>query len=489
MLEMLAFDLGASSGRTVLGSFDGNKISVEETHRFPNQPVFVTGIFYWDALRLLLEIKTGLSKCVLSGKQVASMAVDAWAADFGLLDADGNLISNPYHYRNLFPMGMTQEVTQSIPYWELYERTGAQIPDQSTMMVLYAMQKRNYPQLKYAKTLLMIPDLYNYFLSGEKTTEYTVATTSRLLDSKTKDWTYDLMERLNIPKEIFTPVVQPGTVIGSASAEVQMETGCGPIKVIATASHDTAAAVAALPDFGTETVFISSGSWSVLGVETDEAIISPKGMQLGFINEGSACGKIRFLKNIVGHYFIECCRAYWEMHGEGLSYADMDAMAEKAPLFRSFIDPTNYSFLFPGDMPQKIQEYCRSTGQAIPQDKGEMICAINQSLAFEYRRTIEQIEELTGKKISHICMVGGGVKNKAHCQYAANATGKVVTVGYSETVCVGNLLTQALALGEIQGLSEIRQVARNSFELGHYEPQNVSLWDAAYEAYLKSTNH
>lgn len=487
MMDILAFDLGASNGRAIVGSFDGNRISVKETHRFPNQPVFTRGKYYWDALRLLLEIKTGLAKSVHVGTRISSMAVDAWAADFGLLDGSGDMISNSYHYRNAFSMGMVQEAIQTIPYWELYQSVGAEVPDQSTMMVLYAMLKGNFPQIKYAKTLLMIPDLFNYFLSGERVTEYTVATTSRLISPESKNWNTDIMERLNLPQEIFAPVVQPGTIIGTATQEVQEETGCGPIKVIATASHDTAAAVAALPITSPDTIFISSGTWSVLGIETDKPIITPKGMELGFINEGSICGKSRFLRNIVGLYFVECCRGSWEMQGEGISYAEMNAMAEKEPLFRSFIDPTNFSFLFPGDMPQKIQEYCSSTNQEVPQGKGEIICAINQSLAMEYRRAIGQIEEISGKKFDSICIVGGGVNNKLLCQYAANATGKVVTVGYPETVGVGNILTQLMALGEIGDLSEIRQVARESFELSRYEPQDTPEWDTAYEAYLRYT--
>lgn len=486
MLNMLSFDLGATNGRAIIGSFDGNRVSVKEIHRFPNHPVFLGDKYYWDALRLLQDIKDGISKSLISNNQIASLGIDTWGGDFGLLDEQGDLIGNPYHYRNMFPFGTLDETLKTIPYAELYKSIGADIIDQYAIMVLSAMSTGNFPQLKYAKTLLMMPDLFNYFLSGEKAAEYTSATASRMISPETKNWNYGLLERLGLPTNILAPIVQAGTVLGNLTPSVQDEIGCSPIKVIATVSHDSAAAVAALPNLTPETTFISSGTWSVMGIESNMPLITEKGMQYGFINEGSICGKTRFLKLIMGLYFVECCRSNWEAKGEGISYDEMAALAQKSTLFRSFIDPTDImSFIMPNDIPQDIQQYCSETGQVVPESKGDIICTILQSLAMEYRRTIEQLQEISGRKLNRVFIVGGGVKNKLLCQYTANATGKVVYAGYSETVCVGNILTQAMALGEINGLDQLRQVVKDSFEIERYEPKDTNSWDAAYETYLR----
>ncbi len=488
MLKMLAFDLGASNGRAVLGSFDGNRVTVREMHRFSNTPVRAAGMLYWDVLRLFHEIQWGISKSAREHGDIVSLAVDTWGTDFGLLDEKGYLLSNPYHYRNTYPLGTLEEVLKKVTLEELYTSIGAEMYEFTTLFMVYAMQSRNHSHFKCARTFLFMPDLFNYLLSGVKTTEYTIASTSRLISAEKKNWLYGLMDTLNIPREIFTEIIAPGTVIGELRDEVAAETGCRKLKVVATASHDTASAVAALPAEEQDIIYISSGTWSVVGIEVERPIITEKAMKSGFINEGGVCGKIRFLKNIMGLWFVEACRSDWEMRGEGISYGEMDGMAERAVQFGSFIDPGHESFVLHGDMPRKIRDYCSRTSQRVPEDKGAVIRTINESLAMEYRRTIEQLEEFSGKRFKKIFIVGGGVKNKALCQYTANATKREVVAGYSETVSLGSILVQAMALGEIAGLSQLRQVAKESFPVEYYHPLKQEAWDEAYEEYLKVRN-
>lgn len=485
MLNILAFDLGASNGRNVLGSFDGEKVYINEISRFANTPVQVSGKLYWDVLRLFHEIKCGISESVRCFGDITSLAVDTWGTDFGLLDENDELFANPYHYRNSYSHGMLDEIFKIIPYEELYAKTGSELSDICSLIRLYSMQIQNHHQLKYAKTFLMMPDLFNYLLSGVKLTEYTIASSSNLISAENKKWLFEIMDILHLPKEIFTEIVQPGTVIGSLTNDVSKETGSKNIRVIATTSHDTASAVAAMPLQDSNSIFISSGTWSVIGIEVDRPIITEKAMKNNFINEGGACGKIRFSKNVMGLWFIEACRSDWKLRGEGISYAEMDDAAARATLFESFINPAHSNFVLPGDMPQKIRNYLFLTKQKVPQEKGEIVNTINQSLAMEYRKVIENIEDISGKKFSKIYIVGGGIKNRLLCQYTANATGKEVIAGYPETVCVGNILIQAMALGEIKNLDELREIVKESFPVEYYSPKDKESWDEAYNKYKK----
>lgn len=489
MLKMLACDLGASNGRVVLGSFNGNTLSTEEIHRFPNVPVFAAGRLYWDVLRLFSEIKSGIFQGLEQHNDIVSVAVDTWGSDFGLLDENGHLLANPYHYRDSYTNGMLKEVLKKVSMEELYYEVGAEMSELSTLFMVYSLHTGKHTHMGYAKTLLLMPDLFNYFLSGIKATEYTIASSTRLVNPVTKKWLYGLMDKLNLPKSIFTDIIAPGTVLGDLTREVSGDFGGKSLKVIATSSHDTASAVAAIPAQDEDLIYISSGTWSLIGIETDSPIITKKAMENSFINEGGACGKTRFLKNVMGLWFIEQCRSYWKIHGEEISYSDMDMLAEKATLFEAFINPADISFVFPGNMPNKIRDFCHNTNQRIPDGKGEIVIVINQSLAMEYRKTIEQIEEISGKKFSKIFIVGGGVKNNALCQYTANATGQDVFSGYSETVCMGNILMQAIAMGEIKNLSELRQVAKASFPVEYYMPKDKDTWDEAYEKYIKVTEY
>ncbi len=487
MLKMLACDLGASNGRVVLGSFDGETLSTEEIHRFPNRPVLAAGRLYWNALGLLNEIKSGLFRALELHGGIVSAAVDTWGSDFGLLDENGHLLANPYHYRDPYTNGMLKEVLKKVSMEELYGEVGAEMSELSTLFMVYALHTGRHAHMRCARTLLMMPDLFSYFLSGVKATEYTIASSSRLISPVTKKWLHGLMDQLDLPKFIFTDIVTPGTVLGNLTGEVSEELGCKSLKVIATASHDTASAVAAIPAQDGDLIYISSGTWSLVGIETDSPILTKKAMENAFINEGGVCGKTRFLKNVPGLWFIEQCRSDWKLHGEEISYGDMDMLAEKAVLFEAFINPADSSFVSPGNMPGRIRKFCSRKNQKIPGGKGEIITVINQSLAMEYRKTIEQMEEISGRKLGRIFIVGGGVKNRALCQYTANATGREVFAGYSETVCVGNILMQAMALGEIKSLSELRQVAKASFPAEYYAPKDTEAWDEAYEQYRKIT--
>lgn len=489
MLKMLACDLGASNGRVVLGSFNGNTLSMEEIHRFPNYPVFAAGRLYWDVLRLFNEIKIGLFQGLRLHNDIVSVGVDTWGSDFGLLDENGHLLANPYHYRDSYTNGMLKEVLKKVSMEELYYEVGAEMSELSTLFMVYSLHNGKHAHMRYAKTLLLMPDLFNYFLSGIKATEYTIASSTRLVNPVTKKWLYGLMDKLNLSKYIFTDIITPGTVLGDLTREVSGDLGGKSLKVIATSSHDTASAVAAIPAQDEDLIYISSGTWSLVGIETDSPIITKKAMEHSFINEGGVCGKTRFLKNVMGLWFIEQCRSDWKIHGEEISYSDMDMLAEKAGLFEAFINPSDSSFVSPGNMPNKIREFCHNKNQKIPDGKGEIVAVINQSLAMEYRNIIEQIEKISGKKFSKIFIVGGGVKNKALCQYTANATGKEVFSGYSETVSVGNILMQAMAMGEIKNLSELRQVVKASFPVEYYMPKDKEIWDEAYEKYIKVTEN
>lgn len=486
-LKMLAFDFGASSGRAILGTLEDDRLTIEEMHRFSNDPVQIRGSLHWDILRLFYEIKQGILKCVNSGhRDIASMAVDTWGVDFGLLDGDGNLLGNPYHYRDSRTDGMVEEVFKTIPREELYSRTGTEIMKINSLFQLYSMKYRNSPLLREAKTLLFTPDLFNYFLTGVKSTEYSIASTSQMLDAKKKTWALDVIERLGLPKDIFTDVVVPcGTVIGTLSPEIAHELGIGEIPVIAAAGHDTQAAIASVPAVNEDYVYISCGTWSLMGIESDRPIINEKSSKLSFTNEGGINNKISFLKNIMGLWHVQECKRQWDREGESLSFAQLESMAREAKPFMAFVDPDDELVFDPGDMPWKVKEFCRRTGQSVPESKGEIIRCIIESLALKYRLTLDSIEDILGRRIPVVHMVGGGIKDKMLCQFTANSTGREVAAGPVEATSIGNLMIQAMALGKVENLREARRVVKNSFPATVYQPQDAEAWAEAYEGFKK----
>ncbi len=483
-VKMLAFDFGASSGRAMLGTLQEGHLELKEIHRFSNDPVNVTGGLHWDTLRLLHEIKQGILKCVNGGdRDIASMAIDTWGVDFGLLDERGELIGNPYHYRDKRTRGMMEKVFEIMPQKQLYMKTGIQLMELNTVFQLFSMIYSGSSQMSQAKTLLLTPDLFNYFLTGVKATEYSIASTTQLLDPVKKQWSEEIIEKLGIPRGIFTDIVMTGTVIGNLSAEICDELGVKPISVIAAAGHDTQAAVASVPACRDDFVYISCGTWSLMGVETDSPILNDKSFCMSFTNEGGINNKITFLKNIMGLWLIQECKRQWDREGKKLSFAAMESMAREAGSVKCFIDPDDQLFVLPGNMPERIERYCRNTGQYVPQSAGEVVMCICQSLALKYRMTVESLEQVLGRKLPVIHMVGGGIKDKLLCSLTADVTGREVIAGPVEATSVGNLVIQSMALGKVKNIREARGIVRDSFPTEIFKPRDSQRWDQPYETF------
>jgi rhamnulokinase len=480
--KVLAFDFGASSGRAMLGTFDGEKIKLSEMHRFSNDPVSVNDHLFWDVLRLFFEIKTGILKTVNSGhKDILSIGIDTWGVDFGLLDKNGDLIGNPYHYRDTRTEGMMELAGAIAGDGYIYKETGIQTIWFNTLYQLLAMKESDSLALEMAETFLFMPDLLNYFLTGVKITEYTIASTSQLLNVHTGKWSEGIFEKFGFRKDIFTDIVPAGTVIGNLKEDISKELRVDPIPVVAVASHDTGSAVASVPfDNPQNSVYISSGTWSLMGMELDEPCNSEKAKEYNFTNEGGVENTIRFLKNIMGLWIVQECRRQWQREGENLSFDDLQKMAWEAEGLVSFIDPDDEVFATPGNMPERVKKICRQTGQKVPETKGEIIRCVVESLALKYLFTLEGMEDVLDRKIDIIHMVGGGVQNKMLCQFTANATGRVVKAGPIEATAAGNVMLQLIALGKIDSLAKGREVVKNSFEFEEYAPQDEEVWREAY---------
>ncbi|MBM7581633.1 rhamnulokinase [Caldicoprobacter guelmensis] len=485
-LNLLAFDFGASSGRAILGRFDGKKLSIEEIHRFSNDPVKVGGHTYWDVLRLFWEMRQGLLKFAHNvNGTLSSLGIDTWGVDFGLLDSSGELLGNPYHYRDSQTEGMMEKAFAIVPKEKIYEYTGIAFQKFNTIYQLLALKERNSPILEKADTLLFMPDLLAYFLTGEKSTEYTEASTSQLLEARSKTWCTDLIKVLGLPDNIFTSIQQPGTIRGNIASRIAEELNIGRVPVVAVATHDTGSAVVAVPAVEDDYVYLSSGTWSLMGVEVREPIINEQALQWNYTNEGGAENSYRFLKNIMGLWLIQECKRVWDRQGEVYSFAQLEEMARNSEPFKAFIDPDHDDFYAPSDMPQTIQNFCARTGQAVPQTKGEILRCVYESLAMKYRWTIERLEKILNRPLKVLHIVGGGTKDKLLNQFTANAINRLVICGPTEATAIGNLMMQAKALGEVANLREIRQIIRNSFPTVDYMPQDVEAWDEAYERFLK----
>ncbi|NLK40191.1 MAG: rhamnulokinase [Clostridiales bacterium] len=485
-IRVLAIDIGASSGRGIIGQYDGEKLKYREIHRFLNEPVMINNVFQWDVLRLFHEIKIALRKCALSDdKVIKGIGIDTWGVDYGLLDKRGNLISNPVHYRDARTNNITDYVFSKVPYDELYSITGIQSLNFNTVYQL-AVELRDAPdRLALADKLLFMPDLLNYFLTGQKKTEYTIASTGALLNAHNRTYDYALLEKLGIPSHLFTELITPGNILGNLTPDLIDEIGSLDAKVVNIASHDTASAVLAVPTKTEDFVYLSSGTWSLLGTELDEPAINEKTARYSFTNEGGAGRTIRLLRNIMGLWLIQESRRQWEREGESLSFSDLSDMATESSPLVSIVDPDDSRFAAPGNLPRRIADYCRETGQYVPQTKGEIVRCILDSLALKYRHTINMINEIRGKKATHLHIVGGGVQNKLLCCLAADACGIPVYAGPIEATAIGNILVQLMALGEISSISQGREIVRNSFELDCYEPAGDATWDEAYERFQK----
>jgi rhamnulokinase len=483
--NFLAFDLGAESGRAMLGQFDGERIRLSEMHRFLNGPVRLPDGFRWDVLCLWTEIKRGLALAVQEhGADLAGVGLDTWGVDFGLLDRDGALVSNPYHYRDSRTDGMLDEAFRRVPRAEIFEQTGIQFMQINSLYQLLSMVVRQSPALDIAETFLTMPDLFNYWLTGRKVCEFSIATTTQCYDPRKGDWAIPLLERLGIPTHIFPEIVPPGTVLGELLPSVAEEVGVSGLPVIAPACHDTGCAVAAVPAKGADFVYISSGTWSLMGAELPQPVINERSLTFDFTNEGGVGDTFRFLKNIAGLWLVQECRRTWARQSEEFSYDDLSQMAAQADPLQSVVDPDYGEFLKPGDMPARIRTFCQTTEQPVPRSKGAVIRCVLESLALKYRWVLERIEEILGRRLEPIHIVGGGTQNRLLNQFAADATGRQVITGPIEATAAGNVITQAMALGHIGSLEEGRRIVRNSFDVATYEPAGGAEWEEAYGRFL-----
>jgi rhamnulokinase len=484
--NFVAIDLGAESGRAVVGSFEGKQLSLRQVHRFRNGPVRVAGHLHWDVLRLFEEIQNGLALAAKQFGRVASLGIDTWGVDFCLLDRAGELIGNPYHYRDHRTDGMMEQVFKRVPRAEIFQATGIQFMQLNTLYQLYAMA--GSPALDAAETLLMMPDLLNYWLTGEKLSEFTIATTTQFYDSRQGAWANEILARLGLPSKIMPRVIQPATEIAALLPAVADALGLRGVKVIAPACHDTGSAVAAVPARTDDYAYISSGTWSLMGVVTPRPIITDLTRDFNFTNEGGVGSTIRLLKNITGLWLVQECRRAWARSGDELDYDAISALAASARPFQAFVDPDHSSFLSPDDMPQAIQEFCVATGQAGPSDRGTLVRAALESLALKYRVTLEKLEKIVGRHLDAIHIVGGGSRNQLLCQFTADACARPVYAGPVEATALGNLLAQALASGYCVSWAEAREIVRKAFPLATYEPRDTAAWDEAYARFKRVLN-
>lgn len=483
----LAFDLGASSGRAIIGELSEGKMSLEEVHRFLNGPIERDGSLFWDFEATCAEIKTGLKKALeKTGGKIESIGIDTWGVDYILLKKNGKAARNPYHYRDSRTDGIPEEIFSIIPEAEIYSKTGIQLMQLNTIYQLYA-HKKAHPEDFVDSTLLLIPDALTYMLCGKKACEYTEASTSNLLDAKTGNWDFSIIDKLGIPRSIFPVIEKPCTGAAVLSAEIQKELSCPPIPVVHVGSHDTASAVASVPapEHGNWT-YISCGTWALLGAELDKPFLTEAARNASFTNEGGIAGKIRFLTNIMGTWLLQETRRLWNENGRNISFPEMAAMAKKAEPFKFLINPNDKKFLSPGDMPQNVKDYCRETGQGnVPDDNAVLRC-IYDSLAVFFRIKVEELGKLLDVKYGCLNIVGGGSRDKMLMQLSADSTGMTVVAGPVEATSIGNIMAQAMADGDIKNLAEGRSIVKNSFEVDEYKPDSSekAKWDKAAEKFL-----
>ncbi|MDP4152279.1 MAG: rhamnulokinase family protein [Bacillota bacterium] len=476
--KMLAFDLGASSGRAMLGTLENGKIKIEEIHRFSNDPVMIGGTLHWDILRLFFEIKQGISKAVALGGGFDSIGIDTWGVDFGLLDKEGRLLQNPVHYRDARTEGVPEKVYEKVSKDELFSRTGIQFMRINTLYQLYYLAHSG--GLEGVDKLLFIPDLLAYFLTGEQHAEYTVASTSNLLNPHTRDWDQTLLEKLGIPSGIFPSIIEPGSTYGMLSKGICEELGCKPVPVVAVGEHDTASAVAAVPSKVKHFAYISSGTWSLLGTELDKPVVSDDAARANFTNEGGYNNKIRFIKNIMGLWLIQESRRQWQREGQTVSFNDLEREALDTEPFESFIDPDAPLFEAPGNMPERIRKFCRETGQPVPESRGAVMRCIYQSLAMKYKYAFETMKSLTGYDFEILHIVGGGIKDTFLCKMAAGACGVMVNAGPAEATVIGNIAVQLIAAGELADLKDARKAVRAAVDIQQFAPHQSDEWEMHY---------
>lgn len=483
----LAFDFGASSGRAILGTFDGERIALKEVHRFLNEPVKVADTLYWDVLRLLHEIKQGLRMAHAAGG-FDSVGVDTWGVDFGLLDKQGFLLENPVHYRDMRTQGLVETSFSKLPKAQQYGITGIQFMELNTLYQLIALQEQRPQLLENADRLLFMPDLFSYFLTGEKVTEYSIATTSQLVDLQTQTWSDTLLEAFRLPKRILGDIIPSGTPIGPLQASVCEELDIPPVPVIAVCGHDTQSAITAVPSEKEDFAFLSCGTWSLFGTELPSPVITEQTLAMNFTNEGGYGAKTGFLKNIIGLWLIQESRRQYNREGNNYSYADLERLALAEKPFACFIDPDAPEFVPHGNIPQRVQAYCKRTGQPVPQSVGAVMRCIYESLAMKYRLTFDNLCKCTGRQYDAIHVIGGGTKDTLLCQMTADACETNVLAGPIEATVLGNIAVQLLAAGALRDVAHARRVIANSESPRLYTPRESDVWVKAYAQFLAVQN-
>lgn len=482
--QVLAFDFGASGGRAILGAFDSEKITLEEVHRFSNDPVKVGNTFYWDVLRLFHEIKQGILKAKLKGG-FDSIGIDTWGVDFGLIDEKGYLLENPVHYRDERNVGMIEEAEKYMSKSEMYDRTGIQFMDFNTVFQLLSLRKNRPELLDRADKLLFMPDLLTYMLTGEKVSEYSIATTSQMVNIGAQDWDKDILKALDIPEKILCDIVPAGTKTGMLRSELCEELGVESVPVISVCGHDTQSAITAIPSEKKDFAFISSGTWSLFGTELDAPVVNDKAKKLNVTNEGGYDYTTAFLKNICGLWLIQESRRQWIREGKEYSYAELEKEALKVEPFKCFIDPDAPDFVAMGDMPSRVREFCRRTGQYVPETVGEVMRCIYESLAMKYKNVLAGIEDCTEKSFDRIHVAGGGTKDTFLCSMTASSCNRTVYAGPIEATVLGNIAVQFMSHGDIKNIEEARKIIANGENLKVYEPIDADKWEEAYKEFVK----
>jgi rhamnulokinase len=483
MATFAAIDLGAQSGRVAVGRFDGERLSVTEVHRFPNVPVRTRGTLHWDVLGLYRDVLDGLRAAGREAGRVDSVAVDSWGVDFGLVDRAGRLVQNPVHYRDARRAGAMERVLERVPARELYERTGIQLMPINTVFELGAMAAEGDPSLEAGDTLLLIPDLFHFWLCGARTSELTNASTTQCYDPRAGGWAHDLLERLDVPARLLPDVVQPGTRLAPLDLDVAADTRLGGATVVATATHDTGAAVAAVPFRTAGSAFVSAGTWSLVGIEVGEPVITDAAFAANLTNEAGVEGTFRLLRNVTGLWLVHECRRAWALEGHDYSFDQLVALAKQAPALRSFIEPNDPVFAEPGDMPARVRAFCAHTHQAEPVEPGAVVRCILESLALKHAQTIDLLAAVGGTAPREVHVLGGGARNELLCRWTADAAGLPVHAGPEEATLYGNLIVQAMSLGEVGSLAEGRELVGASFAPTTYLPQVSDEWREARDRF------
>lgn len=482
--KVLVFDFGASSARAMLVSYENSKFKLTEVHRFENIPIHKDSGIYWDIDYLFSEIKSSLSIAAFMGGFDA-VSIDTWGVDFGLINTDGTLIENPHHYRDERTFGIPEKLKKHINDYELFVKTGVQPMRINTIYQLLSLKYNDINDLFKAERILLMPDLFAYMLTGEIRSEYTMASTTQLIDPNMHNWNYDFIEQLELPSRLFPKMIFPGEKYGTVKQELVSELNIPQVPVIAVAGHDTASAVVSVPCEYNDFLFISCGTWTLFGTEISKPILTRKAYLSGFTNEGGINKTTTFLKNIMGLWLIQESRRYYALNNKKYSYSELESFASKCDSFKCFINPNDDLFSTPDDMPLKIQQYCKDTNQFIPKTIGEIMRCIYDSLSMEFLRSYENISEITGKNYRFIHMIGGGTKDALLCQSTANALGIPVFAGPTEATAIGNAICSLISLGEMKDIKDARKSLAQSDMIKKYVPQNTEIWALKYNDYLE----